>query len=242
MSNIARFFMFFVILLVIACGVMWFIGGKKQEFSTEVSIDAPANRIFRYLVDPQLLKEWSNEIVQIETIDDDVLDAGQRNEEGALTELVVDRQGQQVVMRQEIIKLELDKMVSLQRSNDFMVSTAIFRLTENSPETVVSYRIKETHIGLRRITGFFLGNDRQDVIQDEIRQLKQLIESNLEKDLGALPEILLRPAPGVPNDKIGDGLSGLDGINLTPSNPEELLPSRTPSVQVNRPEEVFDDR
>ncbi len=218
---------------------MWFVGGKKQEYSTKVTINASAERVFRYLADPQLLKEWSSEIVEVEPIELDELGDNERHKVGALADLLIESQGHQVAMRQEVIKFDRNKMISLQRSNDFLLSTAIFRLEENGVDTDLTYRVKESRVGLRRVTGFFLGNDRQDTINEEIYQLKQLVESNLDKELGALPETVLKLAPGVPNDKIGNELEGVD---FAPSNPMQPLPSGSPVVQMNRPDLAFDDQ
>lgn len=236
MSNTAKLFLYLLVILVIGTGVLWFVGGKKHEYSTKVTIGAEPSRVYRYLSDPDLLNEWSDEVLEIEPFE------SQRSDLDAVAEVLIDQSGQQVAMRQQVIKFEEDKMISLQRTNDFLKTTSIFRLEDNSSKTELTYRVKESRLGLSRVLGFFSGSNRQEVIKREILQLKQLVENNLGKDLNELPRFPLIDEPKVPLvppaelSTVGEG----EDVNQPI---EELTPSSEPAPtgQQNRPDQAFND-
>lgn len=218
---------------------MWFVGGQKQEYSAEMTIKAPASRVFRYLTDPELVKKWSSEIVEIELYE------GEQSSLGAIADVVVESQGRQIGMKQEVIKFEQDEMISLQRSNDVMMTTSIFRLSGNGERTSLNYRVKESRLGLNRVTGFFFGTDRQAIVQSEIHQLKQLVESEIDQDLGTLPDVMFRLNPLPVNAK---EVNGENENNEEEKNDdkvdsrEEVTNSESKPVHQNQPERVFDDQ
>ena len=244
MNDSTKYLIYFVVILLLATGAMWFVGGQKQEYSTEMTIDAPPSRVFRYLSDPELLKKWSSDIVEIEPFE------GEQSNVGAMAELVVETEGRQTTMRQQVIKFAQDEMISLQRSNDQLLSTSIFRLIDQGEETNLTYRVKESRVGPSRVTGFFSGGDRQAIIDEEIGKLKQLVESEIDKDLGALPDVLFRLDPVTSND---DEVSETDQGSSEPvegpteKNPKkdlnkESVETDNKPVHQNRPDRVFDDQ
>ncbi len=178
---------YLVVIAGLAIGVLWFIGGKKLEYSSSIDINASPEQVFRFLSDAEQLTEWATGVEAVESASDfgmeDVPEAGL----GAISQLLVVNSGKKVAVQHEIIKYEPSSLISMRFTSPSLTSFSIFRLDEKEtvssgvrPETTrVSFRVKESTHGFSRFFVPFSGKDVER-IQEELRKLKQLVEANPE--------------------------------------------------------------
>lgn len=212
-STSTKYLIYLLIILTLVVGVLWFVGGKKQEFQTQVTIPASPAQIFRFLHHPERLSKWSSEIVEFEMVGEPEQGLGAR------ADLIIDDQGREVSVTQEVINFELDKMVALQRVNDWKRSTTIFRLDEQASGTEVTYRVKESRLGISRVLGLFANSGRQQRINEDILRLKKLVQS----------ETTWSPDPLIPRS-LQDQVDEQNNIT-TPTGSQQ-----------NQPEDAFSDQ
>ena len=79
MSGIVKFLLFLVIAMGITIGCLWFLGGKKQEYSTVVSINASTDQIYPYLTEPERIKKWKSELVEIRLLQEGPIELGSKS-------------------------------------------------------------------------------------------------------------------------------------------------------------------
>jgi uncharacterized membrane protein len=187
MSLPGKLLLFAVLALLVSGAGLWISGGKKGEYSTSLVVDAHPSQVFPYLTDSERIKQWMNELTQIEELippqDDEGLPVPTK-----ITSRVMVENGKNVVYQDEVIRFSKDKMISIQSSNDAKVITFIFLIEPHKKlKTKVDYRIKESNIGTGRIFAPLRKSTWQAKIEDDLQRLKELIEEN-ETPLQAVPE------------------------------------------------------
>ena len=175
MTPLSKFAMYALVVIATVTGALWFVGGKKKECSTEVTLNATPQEVFVFLSTPKYLKQWISGLQEMDLID---TPEGQ----SPMYEIVMLDKGRKVTLRQEVIKYAQDSMIALQNKSDSLVSTAIFRLEEaGEDKTKLSYKVKEEGKGLARVLIPLNKNPTQERIREECRMLKRVIEENLDK-------------------------------------------------------------
>lgn len=219
MGTSSKFVLFFSFALVITIGSLWFVGGKKYEYSTTTTIDAKPREVFPYLSDPERLMKWVDGWIEIDSQVEGPF------EFGAQAQILIEEGGKQVAMQLEVIKYGQDSMIAIQNKNDAKVSTLIFRLESQSFKTQLSYKVKEARTGLNRITSFFGSDGIQERIKEDVRRLKQMIENDLKNgtlspsptdgDPSKGPD---RQLPSVQDDSSDDSTAKNDSETKTDAN------------------------
>ena len=166
-----------IVLLVVAAG-LWIIGGKKNEYATETTINASPESVFPYLTQAGHMKKWVSGLTNVEDLTPlKENDNGVRGGKKTLR-VVKDDEGNQTRYDDEVIRFEDGKAVSVQSTNSSEKVTRIFQLDLNEGKTVLNYRVKTENAGIGRMTAVFQKNDYGSQIESEARKLKELVEAN----------------------------------------------------------------
>ena len=107
MSGFVKFVLFLLIAVGIALGCLWFLGGKKQEYSTAISINALPAQVYPYLVEPQRVKQWNANVIDIQPLADGPVQLGSKS----LTTLEFN--GEKTVFKDEVIRFQPDEVFAL---------------------------------------------------------------------------------------------------------------------------------
>jgi len=175
MSFFSKFFVFLIGLAVLAVVCAWIMGGESQKNSTRISIDASPNSVFRYLVDDEKITNWSNDLVS----------AGPyKNDEGSepvTVERIVSENGNESVWQDSIMRYKLGESLSIQSRKGGLTKTTVFQLEENDlGGTNVLYRTIKSASGLEQLTFSFHEKTSKAQLDSEMKNLKKLIESEVE--------------------------------------------------------------
>ena len=181
MSPFAKFCMFALVAIAVVAGALWFVGGKKQAYSTEFTLNATPQEVFVFLSKPKYLKQWVSGLQEMDLIEPS---------EGGKPqyEIVVFDRGRKLKLRQEVTRYVQDSMIVLQIRNPSMVSTSIFQLEKIGEKTKVSYKVREEGKGFSRIARPLQKNTTEERIREESRELKRVVEKNLDKLGEDLPD------------------------------------------------------
>jgi hypothetical protein len=176
MRSLTRFLLFLLLLAMIAAAALWIIGGKKDEYSISLVIDAHPNQVFPYLTQPDLLKQWASGLVQVEELRP-LADGSNRTIK--TTRIVVDQSGKRTAFEDEVLRHSENEAVTVQSSNAAQVITAIYQLDlKDNRKTVLTHRVKVSNVGIGRLLGPLQRDDVKSQMENEARQLKELVETN----------------------------------------------------------------
>jgi len=222
MSAIAKILLSSLLVVAIVGAALWIMGGKQSEYSTALSIDAPPEAIFPYLTQPEHLKRWTSGLSEVEELLPAPKIDGLATSRAPLTSRVVSlADGKQTRFSDQVIRYEENVSISVQSTNDQQVLTGIYQLEPRDGQTFVSYRIKSASCGIGRFMAPLLGNDFQNRIDGDIRQLKTLVESS--------PHPVAAKAPARSNVPPAADTNQLDGstpdVSVVPVSNDANLPS-----------------
>ena len=177
MSRISKFLFWLVLIAAIVATGSWIIGGKQTEHSTSLLIHGDPETVFNHLVEPDKLKGWVDGLTEVEKIEPNKKTRGTirvttkprtMNVEGTPTRFV-----------DEVLRYAKNANLTIRTSNSGVAYTSFFALEPRDERTYLTYRVKTSHLGVRRILAPFRTDETQDRIDAEIRRLKEMIESEL---------------------------------------------------------------
>ncbi len=190
MNPVTKFLLFLIILTVSALGVLWYSGGKPQEFQTMASIDAKPDVVFNCLLDPTLRQKWVNnlrETALVQDIEPQLL---------SVYESVYERDGQMVQAEERIQNWAKDQYLVIRRRDDQWEWMSIFRLEAVGKQTHLEYSARLSPSGLNRLGFMFYKSPGQQQIEKELLDIKKLAES--------MPINSNPPANTPPDESAGD--------------------------------------
>ena len=209
MSFFKRLLMFVLILLFIAACGLWIMGGKKNEYSTSLSIDAAPDQIFPYLVEPDRMKKWIKGLDQIEQL----RPAEDPHQAVPQTSRVVsDDSGNPQQFRDEVLRYSEGKGLSIQSTNAFQIIVSVFQLEPEQGKTRLEYRVKTTNVGFGRMLAPLQSQDFRSRMESDAQRLKELVEST-EPKVESVPdddELDVAPAYKVPNFESSAAINELE--------------------------------
>ncbi|MFK7766329.1 MAG: SRPBCC family protein [Mariniblastus sp.] len=177
MNTSTKIGLWILIITVVGTAALWMIGGKQGEYLSSLTIDAPPEAVFPFLVEPVHLKKWKSGLIEVAKYE--------KPEENDLlgpplaqkTERIISINGKDVRFKDQVIRYDLNKSLSVQSTNAMKVSTEIFKLAPVGDKTQLSYRITVDNRGWGRILGPLQSDPTKSRIDTDIRQLKDLVEA-----------------------------------------------------------------
>lgn len=174
MSGIVKFLLFLVIAMGITVGCLWFLGGKKQEYSTVVSINASIDQVYPYLTEPERMKKWKSELVEIRLLQDGPVELGSKSVS------TLQFNGTTKVFNDEVIRFQENEVFTVRSQAPDVIFSSIFKLENESGKTGLSYQVKLTNRGLNRLMAPLQDSDlrQQQMVRDALA-LKKIVESEI---------------------------------------------------------------
>lgn len=182
MSLPAKLLIFLLIVAGVAATSLWIIGGKKNEYSTSLLINAQPQQVFPYLTQPEHLKSWIDGLTEVSEL---VKPPEEKLPTPAVTTLRVfqNENGKQVRFQDEIIRFDPNKLVSVQSRNRSHVVTSIYQLElKDDNKTSLTYRVKKANRGIGRFFAPLNQANIQEQMENDARRLKELVEKNQTPD------------------------------------------------------------
>lgn len=174
MSGFVKFILFMVIAVGIALGCLWFLGGKKQEYSTAISINALPEQVYPYLVEPLRVKKWNSRVVDIQPVSDGPVQLGSKSSS------TLQFNGEARVFQDEVIRFQQNEVFTVRSRAPNTILSSLFKLENESGKTGLSYQIKLTTKGFGRLfVPFQNSKQRQLEMAKDTLALKKVVESEI---------------------------------------------------------------
>ena len=134
-----------------------------------IEIAAAPEEIFRYLIQPELLKEWIGGFVETRPMTEGVTGLGSKSID------VFEENGREMRMETEIVGFEPGRLLEVKISHSMMDSVSRYHLIGSSP-TKVSHEQALRMKGMARLLGPFMGGATQRRMDTDLGRLKQAVE------------------------------------------------------------------
>ena len=163
-----------VIAVGIALGCLWFLGGKKQEYSTAISINALPEQVYPYLVEPLRIKKWNSRVVDIQPVSE-ARSSWDQNRCRRCSSM--EKPG---FFQDEVIRFQQNEIFTVRSRAPNTILSSLFKLENESGKTGLSYQIKLTTKGFSRLfVPFQNSKQRQLEMATDTLALKKVVESEI---------------------------------------------------------------
>lgn len=163
-----------IITTVVAIG-LWISGGKKQEYSAAIQIEASPDVVFAYLTEPEKHKSWITGLAHVERLESNTDENG--HPKRVTTQRVVSLDGKESRFEDEVIRFEPGEFLTVRSSRIDRVITSIYLLEPRDSQTYFTYRVIKLNRGIKRLLAPLSSDKTQGQVDDDIRKLKQTVES-----------------------------------------------------------------
>jgi len=221
MNTSTRILLFSLIVLGVVAGGLWIMGGKKDEFSTELMIDAQPQQIFPYLTEPAKLKQWFDGLESVENYQPAKADIPSKYT--LTTRVTTNQNGKRTTHQDQVIRYELDNLLTVQSRNANEVITWIYELEPDKEKTRFRCRVKTEHLAIGRFLAPMQKTTLESKIESDARRLKELIEKNEPKLPPSAANKSLAEVPFVNDNAGGNAI-------FTPIDPEDEPSVENPSA------------
>lgn len=173
MRRILQIILVVLLLLVIVIAGLWAIGGRRYEYEFELSVNAPPERIYPYLTDPQLLPKWISGLVESKPVTKDGLHVGARSIE------TVEENARRITMESEVTRYEPNRVLESRLTNEMMDVLVIYELQPDGNGTRLRHKMSANYKGFFiRVIAPLIGGSVRSKLEGDLNRLKHLTESN----------------------------------------------------------------
>lgn len=170
MSILSKILLFAAVFALIAALSLWVIGGYKEESEGSIEIAATPDQVFRVLVEPSQREQWLLHATQVELKSKPPI--------GLKTIFLTQYQetGKKYETRDEILQMVADEWLSIRMESFSSRLVTMFTLVRNGDQTRLKYKVSELPISYHRFLAPFRQIDQQGRIDEELIQIKRLVE------------------------------------------------------------------
>ncbi|TVZ55257.1 polyketide cyclase/dehydrase/lipid transport protein [Lutibacter sp. Hel_I_33_5] len=118
--------------IITALVIIFFATGlivKETAYTSEVEINKPIDEVFAFFVNPETLKKWLPEVKSFDPIEE------KEGRIGSTYKMIVDNQGQDMVMIEKILAYVENEKMTFQFDSDQMLKVDDFNFTSNGSAT-----------------------------------------------------------------------------------------------------------
>jgi len=172
MSTVTKAELLGVLAVVVsAVAGLWLSGGRAEIYSVSVTIDAPPEAVFPYLVEPDLLRGWITGLVETKPLTEGGPRAGARSTE------IIERDGRRSEMETEIVEFEPNRHIEVHIVSDVMVADSDYTLTAADGKTRLTEIFIPRFVGWGRLFSLFVRGAIDQDLRTDLDRLKAAVES-----------------------------------------------------------------
>lgn len=170
-KSLLRIVAYLLAILALILGVLWVVGGQTFINIAEVTIAAPAERVFDFLSEDDKVKQWMKGVAEIKP-----LEPGERKV-GAKARIVVEEDGHRLEMQDEVLRLEPGRLLEVRITHDMFAITSLYELSETGGQTHLKHTMRADYQSLGRVAAPLLSGEIQHKLESDFQRLKQLAEA-----------------------------------------------------------------
>ena len=175
MTSSQKILLWILIIAIIVTSALWIMGGKREEYSSALLINADPETVFSYLVEPEKLKNWVEGLSSVERIEPNELVNGMLVVDTSPRTVVID--GKPTQFEDEVLRYGENTNLTVKSTSSKVALTSIFKLEPRDDRTYLTYRVKTLNRGFGRLLAPLSRDATQARIDEELRRLKELVES-----------------------------------------------------------------
>jgi uncharacterized protein YndB with AHSA1/START domain len=162
-----------IVVVVLASGILWFLGGQEFPVDAEITVKAPPEKVFAYLTEPEKLKLWITGFADSKPLDNGGLRVGAK-----AIEIIREENGHTTEFFSEVTKLEINRQIELEMTSDFLDTKIAYSLEKNGEETVIRHQFRGYFKGFLRVMAPFAQGFAKETINKDLNKLKELVEKS----------------------------------------------------------------
>lgn len=165
-----------IILALVILVVLFFSVGLIKpyiQYESKVTVDRPVDRAFIVFIDGSKMDQWLTGFKRIELV------SGMPNLPGSVFNLVLEVNGQEVTMKEEVLDFRWNDLFSVRIQHDFMTIENVneFKADGMKTEITATYRVTGKTIFWRSVLVWGRGKLKKRA-QNDLDSLKRVIESS----------------------------------------------------------------
>jgi len=162
-------------LVLLAGGVLaglYVLGSRTAHYRAHVDIAAVPERVYAHLVEPDSIRQWVDGVVSLKLI-------GEARGVGTLAHMVVEDEGRQYSMTNEVLALDTNRIFSVRIVSEVFVATNTFQLEVISNATRVHQTMHTDYIGIpMRVFAPIFKTLAEQQMEADLQRLKVLAEAD----------------------------------------------------------------
>ena len=167
-----KYFFFLILLLVLL-----FIGKglitPSIDYDCTITVDKPAAECWAVMSDENNLPQW------IEGYKSAKLISGTPNTAGAVSEITIDQNGEEMTMKETITKVIPNELMAMEFTMDFMDMDYEMKFNEEGGKTIITTKSKTMGNGLfAKSMVSFMGGVMKKQEDANLQKLKTIIDNN----------------------------------------------------------------
>ena len=152
-------------------GLLWYLGGRVASYRVEAKIQAPPERVFVVLTDPDLQVHWIGGLVSSRLTTEGPLRAGSRSVE------VLEKGGRRIQTSTLVLRVEAPRNLETEVDSPFWLARSMFEL-RTSKGTHLQHRMLVQYKGFwMRVLAPVMKATVEKKLKDDLLRLKTLVES-----------------------------------------------------------------
>ncbi|MBU2019437.1 MAG: SRPBCC family protein [Bacteroidetes bacterium] len=167
-----KYFLYFILLITILFFGMGFVK-PEVTYESEITVEKPIEEVWAIVSDQSRVTEWLKEIKRMD------LKTGKVNTVGAVTNIYMDQNGEEMMMQETITARKKHEYIAMSFTMDFMNMDYEMIFTEKGDKTHIQTKSKTKGNGLfaRSILAFMTSSmkNQEDI---NMENLKNLINKN----------------------------------------------------------------
>ncbi len=176
MRPISKAALYLGIILALAAGILFWLGGKTRKYRVETTIQAPTTEVFKHITDPALIPQWAEGVVKIQPLSDG------KSQPGSRAKITYQKDGQEIELTDEIKTIEENsRLVVASTGSVFRVSSDYSLMENGATQTKLRVEVHLNYRGIYRFIGPFLSNKENETrLESDIQKLRANVESSFD--------------------------------------------------------------
>lgn len=136
----------------------------------EVVIGAPPERVFPFMIEPELLKQWMNGLKESRPLTEGGLRVGARSEE------LVEEDGRRMVVLTEVVRLDHNRALVVKLENEIFDAVSSYELLAAGDATALVHELETTYKGMMKLMSAMIGGMVQKKLEGDLERLRSLVQ------------------------------------------------------------------
>jgi uncharacterized protein YndB with AHSA1/START domain len=157
--------------LLLSVTILWVIGGFTTTAQTSITISAPPDKVFRFLTEPDKMKQWLDGVTNITPLN------GGECRVGAKARVVVEKDGNRLELEDEVVRLEKNQLLELKMTCSMFDMINRYEITADGDKSQLRQTLTTNYKGLVRVFVPLMGKAVDRKLVEGLERLRKFVEA-----------------------------------------------------------------